>query len=78
MEAKPLAVATDEAAAEQMADAIRRISDGTRTMMAAGLNKRAVAVLLRDATGVGIGEINKVLSGLADLAKYYTDARRKK
>lgn len=64
-------------AAEQLADAIRKISDGTQAMLKAGLNRRALCVLLKDSTGVGIAEIKKVLEGLSDLSAAYVSKRLK-
>ena len=69
--APPEAAAT----AEEMADAIRKIADGTDQMLRAGLNRRAICVLLKDATGISLNDISKVLNGLADLGKMYTTPR---
>jgi hypothetical protein len=66
----------DEAAsAEQMAEAIRKISDAAGKMLRAGLNRRALVVLLKDYSGVPMAEIAKVLDWLDGLAATYTTKR---
>lgn len=57
---------------ENLADAIRKISSGMEKLTRSGLTRKAVVVLLKDATGVGKKEIEKVLTGLGTLAQKYT------
>jgi len=55
-----------------LAEHIRRVSDGVRRLLASGLKKNAVIVLLAHDTGVGMRNIEKVIDGIAELAKKYT------
>lgn len=76
IEAKKVPPVKDPAVtAEEMADAIRRISDGMKDVLHAGLNRRALLVLLRDASGIAMSDIAKVLDGLESLARHYTTKR---
>ena len=61
----------------QIAESIRRIQDGTQKLLKAGLNRRALLVLLKDSSGISMADIAKVLDSLGTLAATYTDARRK-
>ncbi|MHC2462108.1 hypothetical protein [Bradyrhizobium embrapense] len=65
--AKPAA----EAAPENLADVIAKIGEGFARLQKSGLNRKAVVVLLNDWTGVGKRDIERVLTGLADLSKVY-------
>lgn len=65
-----------EMTAEEMANAIRNISSGMKSMLSAGLNRRAITVLLRESSGVGAGNVCKVLDALEDLARVYTTPRK--
>lgn len=56
---------------DTLADAIVAISEGVKRLAASGLNRRAIIVLLRDSTGVGIVDISSVLNGLETLARDY-------
>lgn len=57
---------------ESLADAVRVISAGMKRLTKSGLNRTAIVVLLKDSTGVGKKEIEKVLTGLDSLATKYT------
>jgi hypothetical protein len=61
----------------QMAESVRRIQDGTQKLLKAGLNRRALLVLLKDSSGISMADIAKVLDSLSSLAATYVDARRK-
>lgn len=56
---------------EILAEAITRIGDGFRELQASGLNRKAIVVLLRDATGLGKRDIETVLDALARLRGWY-------
>lgn len=56
---------------EPLADVIRKLSEGIDRLLKSGLNRNAVVVLLRDATGVGKRDIMEVLDALASLSKRY-------
>lgn len=57
---------------EVLADAIVKISEGFQRLKKSGLNRRGIVVLVKDASGVGITEILKVLDALEDLKRRYT------
>lgn len=55
-----------------LADLIEKVSDGFRSLLASGLNRDAIVVLLHDETGVPRKQINAVLDGLGALKRNYT------
>lgn len=58
--------------AAHLADSVRKIAKAVDELNAAGLSRRALVVLLDDATqGVTRRDINAVLNGLDDLGKLY-------
>lgn len=58
----------------QIADEIRRVSRSIRRFRDGPLTRRCIGVLLRDATGLGLGEIYAVMDGLESLeGKYLKD-----
>jgi hypothetical protein len=57
--------------AEIIADAIVEISKGIKAIRNTRLSERAILVLLRDATGLSLNEIRRVLGALDDLEKMY-------
>lgn len=57
-------------AVEILAESIEKIAEAADRMMNAGLTKRAILVLLRDQTGLGMREIERVLDALSDLTAY--------
>jgi len=59
-------------ASEDIAQAIRDVSDAAARILDAGLNQRALNILIRDATGVNFREINAVLNILPELGELYT------
>lgn len=59
---------------EILAEAIVRIGDSVAKLNASGLNRRAVVVLLRDATGLGKKDIETVLDALPRLRGWYCKA----
>lgn len=61
----------EEVPTEVMATAIRDIAEGTRKMLGGRLNKRAVLVLLKDATHESLETIERVLSAAGNLDKSY-------
>lgn len=50
---------------------IRDVSACVSKLTGRGFNRRAVVVLLRDATGLGKREIESVLDGLTELERRY-------
>lgn len=56
-------------------EAIRKISQGFTKLKKQGLNRKAIVVLLHDASGVTKTNILKVLDGLADLEKNYCEKK---
>jgi hypothetical protein len=57
---------------EVLADAILKISVGVTSLIDSGLNRKAIVVLLRDATGLGKRDIEMVLDALKNLSRDYT------
>jgi hypothetical protein len=57
---------------EELAEAIRKISDAVMRLQRSGLNRRAIVALIKDHSGVGKGHIEQVLNSLATLEKFYT------
>lgn len=55
-----------------LAEAIVKISEGFQRLKRSGLNRRGIVVLIRDASSVGISDINAVLNAQETLAERYT------
>lgn len=70
MSAKPNTTPAEEP--KDLSSAIEAISDGLKRLVGSGLNRKAIIVLLHDATGVARRDITAVLDGLNDLKKLYT------
>lgn len=62
---------TDLTTEDTLPEAIRKISAATQRLTKLGLNRDAVVVLLRDATGLPKKTIMQVLDGLAELERSY-------
>lgn len=62
----------EEVQGDDLAEAIRKISDGVTRLTRSGLNREAIITLLSYETKVSRRDIDKVLDGLSDLAKKYT------
>lgn len=56
---------------ELIAASIIKISEGMQAINKGPLNRRAILVLLKDATGLTFAEITKVLDAQADLRRLY-------
>lgn len=59
-------------AQEVLADVIVKISDGMTKLLASGLNRKAIIVLLHDSTDQPKYRIEAVLDGLDSLRAAYT------
>ncbi len=57
---------------EILVDAIVKISEGFQRLKRSGLNRRAIVVLVKDASGVGMGDVNSVLDAMEKLKDWYT------
>lgn len=55
-----------------LAKAIVEMSASMKRLLASGINRKAIIVLLNDQTSLGKGTIAMVLDGLEQLAKEYT------
>jgi hypothetical protein len=70
-----LKVAPTKAFTEEEAEQIRRnilaVGDAARKLLNSGLSKRAIAVLIHDATNLPLRDIRNVLDAAADLPKLY-------
>lgn len=71
----PAPPATDDRPVD-LAEEIKKISRGFEALKKTGLKRSAIVVLLKDATGLGKRQIEKVLDGLADLEKNYLSTKR--
>jgi hypothetical protein len=60
----------NEVAIEVIAAEIVKISEGFEAMSKSRLTRRAILILLKDATGMGISDIDRVLKASENL-KYY-------
>lgn len=63
--------------ARDLAAAVRRIDVGVKEILASGLNRKALIVLLNEATGVTRRDINSVLNGLESLGAEYLEKEGK-
>lgn len=61
---------------EVLAESIKTISDGMNKLLASGLNRDAVEILVRHSSGVNREDVKRVLNALRDLAANYTTGRR--
>jgi hypothetical protein len=59
--------------ARKLADAVRRIDQAMKSFITSGLNRKALVVLLHDATSVTKRDINAVLNGLENLGDMYLE-----
>lgn len=59
---------------EILAEAIVRIGDAVTILNKNGLNRRAIVVLIQDATKIGRSQINEVLDALPRLRGWYCKA----
>lgn len=68
---KPVPTQATEPTERTLPQMIRDVSECVGSLLNRGFNRRAVVVLLRDATGMGKREIEAVLDGLNELEKRY-------
>jgi hypothetical protein len=61
----------DPVKAEIIATSIRDVAAGMRAINASSLNKRAMLVLLKDATNIPMSEIDRLLSAMTNLERLY-------
>lgn len=57
---------------EIIAASIVKLSQASQRMLSSGLNRRALEVLLEDASSVPMSDISRVLNALPRLAELYT------
>ena len=55
-----------------LAETIRKTSDGLEKLLASGLNRDAIIVLLHDQTGIGKRDVKRLLDALTVMADKYT------
>lgn len=60
----------------QLVEAVRKIERASKDILAAGLQRKALVVLLHDSTGVAKRDINAVLDGLESLGADYLEAAK--
>ena len=63
---------------DAIADAIQKVAAGMQKLRSSRLNERAVIVLIKDASGLSVGDIRKVLSAAENLEGLYLKPRRRK
>jgi hypothetical protein len=70
---KPPAIVDPESevAPELLAKAIVQVSDAAKKLLGGPLKPRALLLLLRDASGVGMDDCERVLNAAADLRRRY-------
>lgn len=59
--------------AQRIRESILEVSNAGRLLLNSGLTKRAVAVLIQDATNIPLKTITHVLEAARDLGKLYLD-----
>jgi hypothetical protein len=59
--------------ARRLAESVRKIEKGMKELNSAGLNRKAIVVLLAESTGVARRDINAVLNGLESLGAEYLE-----
>jgi hypothetical protein len=64
--------------ARKLADAVKRIDKFAKEFTTSGMNRRALVVLLHDATSVTKRDINAVLDGLDGLGDMYLEKATRK
>lgn len=67
----PIIKGAEDAGVEILAQSIVDISEGMKRINASRLSRRALVVLIKDATGVPIKTIETVLNGLSGLQATY-------
>lgn len=61
---------------EVLATAIRDLSAAVQRLELSGLNRRAILVLLRDATGLSLKDVGYVLNAMHELERNYCTPRK--
>jgi hypothetical protein len=64
----------DEYSATRIAQSIRTAAEMGKRLNSCGLNRRAVVILLQDATGVAQRDIKLILDALPKLSAFYLTA----
>jgi hypothetical protein len=64
--------------ASKLADAVKKLAAAAKQLSDCGLSRRALVVLLADATKVTPRDINDVLNGLDSLGDLYLDKAEKR
>lgn len=64
--------------AGKLADAVKKLAVAAEQLADAGLSRRALVVLLADATKVSPRDINDVLNGLDSLGELYLEKAKKR
>jgi hypothetical protein len=72
---EPLEITQEDA--RQLAESVRKIDKAMKDFIASGLTRKALVVLLNDATGVAKRDINAVLDGLESLGAIYLESSKK-
>lgn len=69
---RPLVIDDIEAVPHKvLAESIVAISNAATGMLNSNVKKRAFLVLLKDSTGISMGDIEKVIDGIANLRRDY-------
>lgn len=76
--ARPVIVEEGETPTTIIAADIHKVSVGFQRLLATGLTKHAIAVLMKDATGVAMATTKVILDALPTLAERYTTPKAAK
>jgi hypothetical protein len=63
-------------AVEIIAQSIVKISECAKSLQNSGLSERAILLLLRDASGVGMSDIKSVLDSMSQLERLYLRGKK--
>lgn len=56
---------------DELADEIQVLADAMRQLESTRLSRRALKLLLRDATNLNLGDIDRLLDALPNIARWY-------
>lgn len=71
MKAKVVQTPEQEVPTEILAQAIEDVAKGMRKLMTTRLTKRAILLMIRDYSGVGMAEAERVIDSIENLDKRY-------
>lgn len=69
-ESTVITISEGEESTEIIAESIERVAAASEKLLASGLSRRALLVLLKDRTGLNFMDINAVLNALPELRTF--------